>query len=294
MGGSSTAIAKSEQTANANLMQSYSGTCNITCENKINQASITLINDEVGGDVFVSQVCAVNGHCAFNTSQNALVDILFKAANSAQANSAGQFLQAWNTTFSDSESYQDININVQQTIDQNCKISSVNYINDTNIFAANSVIGGNVYIQQKGTSYGGCTLQSIMAATEKASGIADECAAGGKGKKTKKSCSGKGGKSVGSYILYIGGGLVLFVIIMAAVRYFKGKQDQKPSQLKPGEASPTIPLNQSQVYDQEQVSYPLVGQELIASPEDYQIPEHAEDISMQNFDVPYMEPVVSE
>jgi hypothetical protein len=55
-----------------------------------------------------------------------------------------------------------------------------------------------------------------------AAGTSDVCASSGK--KGKKSCGGKSGKSLGSILIYGGAALIIFVIIMIAYRYFAGNK----------------------------------------------------------------------
>ena len=215
--GYSKSVADSTQTANANLTQQYSGSCNIQCNNEMNNVSVDIVNSQIGGDVEVTQVCSVNGQCMFNTSQNAVVDVMFKAANSTTAGNAGSWLAGlYNKDFSSSKSYQEINENIQQTIDQTCNITSTNSMNNVSIYAANSQIGGNVVIDQQNNAQGGCTLQTSMSATAMATGTADNCAL--TGKKAKKSCGGKGGAGIVTYILYIGGAFLLFMVAMMVIR----------------------------------------------------------------------------
>lgn len=232
--GANQSYASSTQISNANLMQRYNGTCNITCENTMTNASINIVNSQVGGNVELTQKCAVDAQCTFNVSQDALTDVLFKASNSTTA--AGG-ISTWGTyNYSESDSYQSINQSIQQSINQKCNIKSINDMNNVSIYAANSQIGGNVQIGQTGDTVGACTLQASMSATAMAQGTSDNCAAAGKGKKVKKSCGGKGGKGIGSYILYVVVAIVIFSVIMMGVRLFKGsgKLPPCPPGLKPG------------------------------------------------------------
>lgn len=211
------------QIANANIAQQYSGTCQIRCDNKISGSSINIINSQVGGDVGIEQTCSVNGQCMFNNNQSALADIFFKAANSGNAQSVQNIWQGNLAAIANVSniSYQNMNENIVQNINQKCDVESVNDISDSTIYAINSQIGGKVVIGQEGQATGNCTLMSGMNATAKAMGLSDNCAAAGK--KAKKACGGKGG-GIGTYILYGIIGLVIFVAIMLVVRYFRGQQ----------------------------------------------------------------------
>jgi hypothetical protein len=154
IGGSS---ANNTQIANSNFIQSYAGTCDITCTNIINGSSVATINSEVGGSVGVSQTCAVNGQCSFDVSQSALTDIVFKTNTAAAASSP-----LWGTfSFSNSSSYQQINQYINQTVMEKCNISSINTINNVDVYAVNSTITGNVGIGQSGTATGGCAMKNV-------------------------------------------------------------------------------------------------------------------------------------
>lgn len=215
MGGVASASASATEVANANITQQYSGTCKISCNNTMTDANITLINDAIGGDVRLTQSCSVNGQCMFNTSQSAITDIALKANTAASGALSGLGI-----TFSDTMSYQEINTNIQQYVNHTCSVSSSNDMNNINIFAANSEIGGGVIIDQTGNVKGGCSLNAMMGATSKATAIADTCSAAGKSAK-KKSCGGKGG-SIGTFVLYGIVGLVVFVVIMMMVKFARG------------------------------------------------------------------------
>lgn len=233
----STSDTDSKQISNAKLMQNYNGTCNISCQNSISNASITAINDKIGGSIEMTQDCSVDAQCTFNVSQSALTDIIFKATNSTAAASGAGALggNVVDITNSHSSSYQEINQNIQEIINQKCDITSVNDMNNVSIYAANSNIGGNLQIGQYGKVGGSCALQASMSATAMAQGTSNNCAASGKGKKMKKSCGGKGGKSIGTFILYGAIALVAFTVIMMVVRYFKeGGLPPCPPGLQPG------------------------------------------------------------
>lgn len=205
-------VSSATQIANANITQQYSGTCKISCNNSINNASIQTINSHIDGDIRVTQTCAVNGQCVMNSTAGALADVAFKATNAVIS-------APWFGT-EKSESYQDINENIQQYVNQKCEVSSSNEMNNISIFAANSYIGGGISIGQNATVGGDCSLSSLMSATAKATEIADNCSSAGKAAK-KKACSGKGG-GIGSILLYGIIAVVLFVAVMMVVKYMKG------------------------------------------------------------------------
>lgn len=221
--GWSDAISKSTQVANANISNQYAGSCDITCNNTMDNVSIALINSQVGGDVDVTQSCSVNGQCMFDTTQNATTDVIFKAANSANAASA---IGTLSRDYSYNKSYQEINQNVQNSISQECNLQSSNDMDNVTIFAANSQIGGSVVVDQSGNVTGGCTLQAAMTANALASGTANNCAAAGK--KAIKACGGKGGFSIMQLLLYLAAAIVIFIVVMIVMRLIRGPAKSPP------------------------------------------------------------------
>lgn len=210
------------QIANNNIAQTFSGSCDIKCQNAIQGASVNIISSNTG-KVEIVQTCAVNGQCAFNVNQNALADTMFKT-NLASSSTGG--ISSW-FTFSDSsnQNYQNINQSINQQISQRCQLDSINQMNNVQMYVVGSNTG-DIVIDQTGSTYGNCIMNASMDATSLASGTADLCAAAGK--KGKKSCKG-GGKSIGAMLIYGAGAIVLFVVIMMIYRYFsKGLPPCKP------------------------------------------------------------------
>lgn len=210
----SSTVSSSTQIGNTDITQQYSGTCQISCNNQIDSVNITSINSKING-ISVTQTCAANGQCLMNSSQNALADTAFKATNAAAS------ALNWLPQSSKTISYQEINENIQQYVNQKCKITSSNEIGSVDIYAVNSDIANGIVIGQNATAGGSCSLSNLMSATAKATGIADNCAASGKAAK-KKSCKGKGKGSFGTFILYGIIGMVLFTAVMMVIRYMKG------------------------------------------------------------------------
>jgi hypothetical protein len=220
--GFSTAVVENSQIANSNLMQSFAGTCDITCNNSIDNASINAINDQIGGGIKVTQSCSVNGQCSFNVSQSAITDVAFKAINnsvSQTASDVGWLSGLFNATTSITKNYQEINQYVNDHVIEDCKVSSTNSMNNVEIFAINSQIGGDIAITQTGKTQGGCTMAAVMSASAIATATSNSCA--GAGKFSKKSCGGKANKSIGSFLIYGAIGLVIFVVIMMGFKYFQ-------------------------------------------------------------------------
>lgn len=213
----SSSSATSSQIANANIMQKYSGQCNITCNNKLSGVDIALINSSSGG-INVTQSCSVNGQCVMNNQQNALSDVIFKASNSA---AAGDIVGVLGADFSTVGSYQDINQNINQSVSQKCNISSINDMKNISIFAENSNIGGAIDISQTGENTGGCVLKNIMSATEKASGEVNNCSSSGK--KATKACGGKGNFSWLDILMIIGVCILIFFTVVVIYRLNTGK-----------------------------------------------------------------------
>lgn len=218
--GSSRSYNESVQNASANITQQYSGTCQVSCVNTIDNTNIDIINSTIGGDVDITQTCSANGQCLFNNTMDATSDIMFKAANSSNAMNAGSWLSGlFNTDISENESIQNIQENITQAIDQECKVTSTNQMNNVDIFAANSYIGGNIAIGQYGSANGNCQLDSTMTASDYATGTIDNCATSGK--KVKKKCgAGKGGIGITQIIIYLIVAVIVFVVIIVVSKIF--------------------------------------------------------------------------
>jgi len=207
--------ANSTQVANANITQQYAGTCNVNCDNTISNVQESFIDSIVSGGINFTQTCSVNANCLFQTTQSSLADVIFKAANSSSA--AGGLLPGLSA--SETSSYQDINESILQSITQSCALSSYNDINNVSIYAQSSQIGGGVNFTQSGSTSGSCTFDTLMQATEEATGTSDNCSASGKS--AKKSCGGKG-SGIGTILLYGGIAIVIFVGVMLAHKMMAG------------------------------------------------------------------------
>lgn len=179
--GSSTSKSLSEQNAEAYLTQQFSGNCNISCQNLVSGASITIDNSKITGNVGISQTCSANGNCLINSSQNALADLMLKAKNSSAAKAAFSVweLDPFNTDVSESESIQNIREAINQTNNEMCNISSLNNMNNVSILVENSSIDGNVGFSQTGSSNGTCTLNNNMSATAIGTGLANNSSTSG-------------------------------------------------------------------------------------------------------------------
>jgi len=207
--------ATSVQQASANITQQYAGTCNVQCNNTISNVNFDFIDSVISGGINLSQQCTVNANCLYQTTQNSLADVLFKAQNSSSA--AGGVLPG--ISVSKTSTYQDINENILNSVSQSCSLGSYNDIDNVNIFAQSSVIGGGINFSQTGATEGACTFNTLMSATDMATGTSDNCSASGKS--AKKSCGGKG-SGIGTILLYAGIGLIAFVGIMMLYKAFRG------------------------------------------------------------------------
>ncbi len=180
--------------------------------------NVTLINSIVGGNVDLSQSCSANGTCMFSVAQASTADVQFKAANATSAKDAGSwFTGLFHADISNTSSYQSINEQIRNGINEACNVQSIDSINNVNIFAENSQIGGNLAITQQGTSTGSCSMQAAMNASAIASGVLNNCSMSGK----KKSCSGKG-SGLGEYIGYAIIGLIVLAVAFGLAKAFAG------------------------------------------------------------------------
>lgn len=178
----------SEQSAEVLLTQQFSGSCDVTCRNVINNVTIDIINSTIGGSVVLKQACATNASCMIGSSSDAVADVMFKAKNSSNAKNAWSAwgLDPFNTDSATSKSRQNIFESINQSTNETCKISSYNQMDNITIFAADSTIGGNIELSQNASTQGQCKLNNTMNAAAYATGIAQNTASSGKDKKGEK------------------------------------------------------------------------------------------------------------
>jgi hypothetical protein len=215
MGGSSSK-STSEQSADLYMSQQFSGTCNVTCDNTIDNLSIDIINTTVGGDISVNQSCSTNAQCLIGSTSDATSDVMFAAANSSNATDAGSILNPLNFDKSVSDSRQSIKISNSQATSEQCNVSSINQMSNVTIFAANSTIGGSISINQQGSTQGNCQLTNSMSAAAYASGQASNESKSGKDKKAGKF----------TFLTYLVIGIVVIVIVSIIAKVMAGKSKQ--------------------------------------------------------------------
>jgi len=182
--GVSSSKSSSTQTAEAYLAQQFSGSCNVTCTNITDDTNIDIINTIVSGDINLTQKCAVDASCSISSTSDATSDIMFKAANSTNAKNAGGIFPNIDSAVSDSR--QIIKQSIIENTTEKCDMSSLNQMNNVNILAVNSKIGGSINIDQTGNATGSCQLKNNMTAATTATAMATNSAKSGKDKKGGK------------------------------------------------------------------------------------------------------------
>jgi hypothetical protein len=209
-GFSSTKVSNT-QTASAFITQQFAGTCDVQCVNKMSDVTMTFINSNVDG-VKLQQTCASNVNCIIGSSQNATADVLFKAAQSANAANASKWFSI-NLDSTKITSVQDIRENISQSTNQQCNVSSINEMNDVSILAVNSNIGGGgIALDQQGSASGNCQLTNNTTAAAIASG--DTTNEGKSGKGANKDKTGKMRTITNIAII---AGIVFIIYIIAKV-----------------------------------------------------------------------------
>jgi hypothetical protein len=221
-GGISVSSSSSEQSAQAFLSQQFSGSCNITCTNTMNNINIDIINSVVGGNVSLTQSCSVDASCMISGSSDASSDVMFKAANSTNAKNASAPF-SFDADFASSSSRQDIKQSILQNTTQTCKMASLNQMSDITILAANSVIGGNIAIGQTGSVAGQCQLKNNLSAAATATALASNTATSGKDKKGSK----KGGSAVLIGIFIV---LGICIAVYIGAKMYTGSRDSAAEQ----------------------------------------------------------------
>lgn len=184
MGASSTKV-NSTQNATVTTTQQFSGMCNITCQNVDKDIAVTLIDTNLQGGVDITQTCSTDASCTIASANDSTADVLFKAANSANAKSAAAVSWVDPGEFDSTSitSRQDIRMATNQAVTQSCNIGSYNEMDNVSVFAANSNIGGSITIAQSGSANGQCALNNSMQAASAASASETSTGqSGGKGK----------------------------------------------------------------------------------------------------------------
>lgn len=218
--GASSSKSTSSQEADLYISQQFSGSCNVSCDNSINNLSIDIINSTVGGDVSVTQSCSTNAQCLIGSSSDATTDVLFAAANSSNAMNAGSFLDPFNYDKSVSKTRQTIKSSISQSTSEQCNVSTANQMSNVSIFAANSTIGGSISVSQQGTTQGNCQLTNSMSAAAYASGQSENQSRSGKDKKGQKFGNKSGKLTIFTYLII---GMVVIVIVSIIAKIISGK-----------------------------------------------------------------------
>lgn len=204
-----------EQLASSSVAQNFTGTCDITCENVASGTTIDIQNSTIRGGINFTQTCSATGDCLFSTTQNAAIDSMFFAKNSAQAKNAGSWLSGFlNNDIATNTSYQDIRQDINQSIEDHCKISSLNEIDRLTILATNSDISGGIDISQHGDVNGSCAMQANFVGSATATGSIEQESQSGK--KVGK-WSGKG--MIVLIIIAVIALIIIGVIIFVVVRH---------------------------------------------------------------------------
>lgn len=202
-----------EQLASSSVAQNFTGTCDIQCQNIASGTTIDIQDSTIRGGINFTQTCSATGDCLFSTTQNAAIDSMFFAKNSAQAKNAGSWLSGFlNDDIATNTSYQDIRQDINQSIEDHCKISSLNDIDRLTILATNSDISGGIDISQQGNVNGSCAMQANFVGSATATGSIEQESQAGK-KAGKKSGKGMIVLIVLAVIALIIIGVVIFVVV---------------------------------------------------------------------------------
>ncbi|AQQ73671.1 hypothetical protein [Kurlavirus BKC-1] len=211
--GFSLAQNTSEQLASSSVAQNFTGTCDIQCQNIASGTTIDIQDSTIRGGINFTQNCSATGDCLFSTTQNAAIDSMFFAKNSAQAKNAGSWMDGFfNQDVSTNTSYQDIRQSINQNIEDHCKISSLNEVDRLTILATNSDISGGIDISQQGNANGSCAMQANFVGSAQATGSIEQTAQSGK-KLGKKSAKGLIILIIVAVIALIIIGVIIFVVV---------------------------------------------------------------------------------
>lgn len=227
MGGTSSSSIYNSTDIESYISQQYSGTCDISCQNVEKDVNISVINSNVPGGIKISQQCSVDGSCYMGSNLDAVSDVLAKATNAASADAASGFLgdlvHNYNSNITNRT---EIRTGISQAVSNSCNISSTNDLENVNIYAANSNLGGGIVIDQESDSKGRCAFNNAMQATAKATAIADNKASSGKDKYGYKS------QKIEAIVSIVAAVVVLLIIFIIA-KLFTRKNTEADDKNKP-------------------------------------------------------------
>jgi hypothetical protein len=222
--GVSTSTAKSSLEVDQTTVDSYAGTCDFKCDNKITGVYVDLINTTLTGGLKIQQQCSVDGTCSISTGIDSLVDTVAKASSSSNAKDVG-ILQGI-LDKSESDTRVKISDYLDQEVYNSCKVEGSNDITNLDIFAVNSNIQGGILIGQKQNIQGNCAFQTSMKAVQKASGNANASSLSGKDKKGEK-CGSCTGLQTG--LIYIGIAIAAVIGLTIAAYFIYKYANRSPS-----------------------------------------------------------------
>ena len=63
----------SEQLASSNVMQNFTGTCDIKCKNIASGTTIDIQNSTIKGGIRFDQTCSASGKCLYSTERGIII-----------------------------------------------------------------------------------------------------------------------------------------------------------------------------------------------------------------------------
>lgn len=223
MGGIfSSSQSRSTVDAQGDITQQFSGSCDISCTNAINNATINIENSFFS-DFDITESCNINANCNIDSNATALSDILAKAQS--QADLSGN-IPLWNALVSEAKTDSSIDIKqkIMQSTQEKCHMTSANEINNLTLNANNANMS-KISVNQVGNLNGGCTLSNLLEASAKATGLADSTSRNGKQKKGQK---GKKLSSIGVIIFFI----VVVIVVFLMFRTFANSPELQQNAMK--------------------------------------------------------------
>jgi hypothetical protein len=242
--GLSISTTRSTQEAVQTIAQTYSGLCEFSVNQNMNDISVILKDTTFKGNITFSQMAYADGQCQINSSMDATASILFTAANSSSASTAVGLLPWPSVDIASATSFQSMRQNLNQAANESCSISATNNMSDILVFMQNSDFTGNLTFSQEGSSTGSCALNNSMSANVNSTGQSQNNAQSGKSK-----LGGLGG-AIGGLV----GIIIVVVILIAIIKAFAGKKNIK----KPPVVNPTL-YPTTTYYPPVDQYYPTVG-----------------------------------
>lgn len=215
---SSTSVNESIQRAIAQITQQISVQCSVSCQNYIGDINIDLRDSKISGGINITQECSVDGSCLSDATISSVSEIALALDQAAAA--ANQRFN-FGSEAARNYAYMTIQQQLNQGLDQQCSMNSVNELTSVNIFAENVDLSGGIVIAQTGSVGGACMLDGALDAAAFATGTITQTADTGK---AAKKGAGFNKEEFWKYFAIIVGAFIGLAALVAVIMALQNKK----------------------------------------------------------------------